>query len=194
MNGLESFVLFITFAGMLILANLQILTLWLFALNNLTCDSYIQYNFLHGDPVFSSFMKHCGLNINNQSNNSKILIWGFYSTTLGLMKVSSFCSVSSCFIWSHSTFVCFTFLNWMSQQQKWNPFNLPFWSLCLKWIKESNKISFQTFNFPGLQALSLSLRNEGGFKPSVTSCETFPSALTADCSTSFFLHRRKRNF
>lgn len=71
------------------------------------------------------------------------------------MKISSFCSVSSCFIWSHSTFVFFTLLNWTSSAAKVKSFNLPFWSLCLKWIKESNKISFQTFNFPGLQALSL---------------------------------------
>lgn len=87
----------------------------------------------------------------------------------------------------------FTFLSWMSSAAKVKSFNLPFWSLCLKWIKESNKISFQTFNFPGLQALSLSHRSEGGFEPSVTSHETFPWAVAA-VFLLLFIYRIKRNF
>lgn len=76
----------------------------------------------------------------------------------------------------------------MCSAAKIKSFYLPFWGPCLRWIKESNKISLQTFNFPGLQAFSLSLRNEGGFEPSVASWETFPSAVTVDCSVSFFFY------
>lgn len=79
----------------------------------------------------------------------------------------------------------------MYSAAKVKSFNLPFWGPCLKWIKESNKISFQTFNFPARRHSPSHSEMTEALSHLLLPMKYFPR-LSLLIALLLFLYRRKR--